>query len=162
MSKRGNRSRLTIRNTALELKKAGASYADIGRALGITGVSAQTLVRTALSQLDRESFDLRGFRRLSLERFDRLLRAVWPKAMEGDCEAARTCAYIERQRNELLGLNAPKQLDIGVAALKIVWSPPPQTERNEGASSASTFDSSVESTSDAPSALPALPAPPTE
>lgn len=143
--KRKNPNTLERTATAIELRKAGASYADIGRTLNISGTQAMVIIRGALSKLaQQESRDARVLRQLSIERFDRLLRAVWPRAMQGDCDAVRTAAYVERQRNELYGLNSPAKVQVeALGALKIVWSEPPKTEQNEGGSAVPTFDSSV-------------------
>lgn len=96
---------------ALELRRAGASYAQIGRVLGYRSTaSAHKAVEVALTMTLREPAE--AVRQLELERLDEAQRAIWPRVRAGDLEAIdRLCKLMDR-RAKLLGLDAPKQVEV--------------------------------------------------
>ena len=102
----------------LELRRAGATYEMIGEQVGYSSASgAAKAVSAALKLMLREPAD--EVRQLELDRLDRLLLAVWSRAIGGpgkpsDDFAIDRCLKIIKQRAELLGLNAPQQHVVGV------------------------------------------------
>ena len=88
---------------ALELRKQGWSYTQIGRQLGITPNRAASLVHKALSKWVSEVAE--DVRLLELQRLDALLSAYWEPALKGDGAAADRVLRIMEQRAKLLGLN---------------------------------------------------------
>lgn len=52
-------------------------------------------------------------------RLERLQAAHWAKAIRGDVQSTITVLRIMKQRADLLGLNAPKELDITLEAAEI-------------------------------------------
>ena len=95
---------------ALELRLSGASYRQIGAALGVSSPVAFQDVKRALRETMQEPAD--EVRRIEIDRLDRLLLAVWPKALTGDTSAVHTALRIMERRAVMLGLDAPKKVDI--------------------------------------------------
>jgi Sigma-70, region 4 len=89
---------------ALELRKGGATLAQVGEALGVSKARASQLLERALGRLPRESGE--EVRRLEVERLDALLMAMWPQAMKGSGWAVGRCLEVMERRARLLGLDA--------------------------------------------------------
>jgi hypothetical protein len=71
---------------ALKLRLSGATYDDIAQQLGYgSAESAWKAVRAGLKRTLQEPAD--QVRQLELDRCDRLLGAIWEKAIAGDGEA---------------------------------------------------------------------------
>lgn len=100
---------------ALELRKAGASYAMIAERLGYENKgSAYRAVMTALDRTLREPAD--ELRELEVARLDALLLALWPQATRGDLGAIDRVLRLMERRAKLLGLDAPTQVNVTQAA----------------------------------------------
>lgn len=96
---------------ALELRKGGVSFPVIAKKLGYKHPSgAYEAVRAALKRTEQEPAD--EVRRIAVERLDRILFAIWQKALDGDYEAIDRVLRIEQRRAKLLGLDAPDKIDI--------------------------------------------------
>ena len=115
-------------NRALELKMAGATHAEIMVALGFRSISG---VHSALERaLERDTSRVGSardeFRKISVARTERLLRALWPQAIGNErvnehglrvgkppdvAVIDRVIKIMERQAR-LLGLDAPTQITI--------------------------------------------------
>jgi hypothetical protein len=96
---------------ALELRKAGVGFEVIAQRLGYRSASgAYYAVMAALKRTQQEPAD--EVRVLALQRLDRLLFAVWQKALSGDLECIDRALKIEARRAKLLGLDAPEKVDI--------------------------------------------------
>lgn len=103
---------------ALRHRLAGKTYEEIARLLGYENRgSAYFAVKAALKRGVREPAE--ELIALTEDRLDRMLNAVWTKALQGDVQAILTVLRIEKQRSDLLGLNAPKEIDITVEARRI-------------------------------------------
>ncbi len=69
---------------ALEMRKAGKTYEQIGAALGVSGPGAYQIVMRVLKQMNAEMADgLPEVSRLEVERLDALLAVAWPLAIGG-------------------------------------------------------------------------------
>lgn len=98
----------------LELKRAGATFDDIARTLGYANSSGawqaykramkRTLVEAGAEEL----------RDAELDRLDRLQRAVWSNAINGDLSAVNTVLKIMQRRAMYLGLDAPARQEIKI------------------------------------------------
>ena len=97
---------------ALELRKAGASYPEIARTLGCALSSAHKSVSAALQKTLQEP--AAEVRQLELDRLDRLMRALWPAAIEGDPNVIDRVLKIMARRAALQGLDVevPKTLNL--------------------------------------------------
>ncbi len=90
---------------ALELRKAGLTYRQIGEQLGITRAGARAAVRRALKRLDEQIGETaREVLQLEMGRLDAIQVAVWPRALKGDYKAVDRVLRIMRLRADLLGL----------------------------------------------------------
>ena len=103
---------------ALELRKAGATYREIGNALGISDVGAAKALRRAIRKLNERTVEQAAVvRRLELERLDRMQLALWNRATDiknPDLKAVDRVLKIMDHRAKLLGLYAPVEANVNV------------------------------------------------
>jgi len=113
MAKQGNRKGARARaaqrrNDALELRKAGASYRQIGQQLGVSHQQAHRDVTKAIRDLAKlGEGNARELRILEAERLDALFLSLWPQARVGDLQVVDRTLRIMARRAKLLGLDAP-------------------------------------------------------
>jgi hypothetical protein len=108
---------------AASLRAAGATFREIGEALGYDPTWVRTLVLRALEESKHESADL--MRTQEGVRLDRLQRAHWPHAVGStapdgvvtppDQKAALVILRVMDRRARLFGLDAPVQVEVEVA-----------------------------------------------
>jgi hypothetical protein len=110
---------------ALALKVSGADYAAIARHMGYANaVAARNSIEQYLAGLVTDS-DLRLQRTIASERIERLLRAVWPKAIAETIKVngkdmvnteqlqyVRTALQLIDRSARLHGLDAPQKLEV--------------------------------------------------
>jgi hypothetical protein len=107
---------------ALELRKGGATFEQIGKTLDVSTATAYSYVMEALKETLREPAD--ELRTLELERIDRLALALWPRAVgeresvdgrivvhPADLRAVDRVVKLMERRAALLGLDAPQKLE---------------------------------------------------
>jgi len=95
---------------ALELRKAGLSFALIAQRVGYSDPSgAYRGIMAALRRTFQEPAD--EVRKLELERLDRLLNGIWSDAESGNKEAIDRALSIMRRRALYLGLDAPSKIE---------------------------------------------------
>lgn len=99
------------RDQAVKLRIQGATFAEIGKLLTppVTESWARRLVVQALESSRPEN--VAQLRKLEQERLDRLIFAVWAKALRGDTQAVLSVLRIMERRAKLLGLDAPMKID---------------------------------------------------
>jgi hypothetical protein len=98
---------------AFELRKGGASYRAIGRALGVSEAQAHRDVMGRLSQLAKlEEGAADDVRKLELERIDGIILGHYGRAQNGDDKAARVVLQAMERRAKLLGLDAPVKQEL--------------------------------------------------
>jgi hypothetical protein len=102
--------RQTRRLRALQLRLAGSSYRQIAAALGTTHPTAIKDVDAMLREYAEEPAE--KVRSAEAARLDRLLLAHWPAAILGNLKATDTVLQIMARRAALLGLDAPRKVDI--------------------------------------------------
>jgi hypothetical protein len=99
---------------ALELKKAGATYAEIGRRLGIQRSGARKAVLRALERTkERIGAGADALRQLESSRLDDLMLACWRDALRGDVAKIKVVLSIMERRARYFGLDSPAGLQIG-------------------------------------------------
>ncbi len=96
---------------ALELSKAGLTYREIAEQLGVNastvhGYVVRTL-RWSVGQAGAEEIFQREVARL-----DSMLRAIWPKVLNGDLHAVDRALRISARRAALYGLDAPTKVHL--------------------------------------------------
>lgn len=92
---------------ACELRRSGATYEQIGRALGKDKNNVRKDVLNAIAAIPREAAE--EVLQLELLRLDGLWLGVWPKAKTGDVQAIRAAVAIMDRRAAYLGLDAPRR-----------------------------------------------------
>ena len=106
---------------ALELRKAGATYQQIGERIGISANQAHLDVRRELQKIAEQASELAtDVRQMELERLDSMHLGLWPEARKGHLGAVDRVLRIMERRASLLGLDAPKQQDIRLETLDVV------------------------------------------
>lgn len=105
-------------NAALELRLAGLRWDEIAEVQGyVSARSAKTAVERALERnlMDRKE-DTDDLRRMAAARYERLLRSVWPKAMNPEGEehliAVTKAESLTDKFVKLHGLAAPTEIAI--------------------------------------------------
>lgn len=98
---------------AFDLRKAGASYRAIGRALGISEAQAHRDVHLVLDGLAKRANESAiHVRNLELSRMDSMLNALWQAIRRGDPTSISTALRVSERRARLLGLDAPAKQEL--------------------------------------------------
>lgn len=95
---------------AIALRTAGATFEQIGNELGMSKVGAYKAFQEGMRQTIQEPAD--EHRRLNYERLQRLLRSVWPAALNGDVKAVGAARDILKDLAKLFGLEAATKHEI--------------------------------------------------
>lgn len=96
---------------AVELRRAGRSYREIARQVGIGVASAHRLVAAAIAEARTTvQEDVVELRALELSRLDGMLGGLWPQARRGNLGAVDRVLKIMERRAKLLGLDAPAKV----------------------------------------------------
>jgi hypothetical protein len=108
MPKRGSKETAAERRIkALDLRKSGATYAAIAKALQISNGQAHADVQHSLFQLNQlEKETVEELRRLELERLDMMTLAIAGDVRRGDLHSIDRMLRIMERRAKLLGLDA--------------------------------------------------------
>jgi hypothetical protein len=114
-SKEVIRARERKANSAIALRRHGASWDEIAEVLGYpTGRMALVAVERALEKELQTEESKKFMRKMAGERLDRMLRAVYPKAIDED--HPEQFAAVDRARaligdhRKLFGLDAPTEM----------------------------------------------------
>lgn len=112
--KRQRHTGMRIRNReavqrALDMRKAGATFQQIGDSLGVSRQRAFAIVTAALEELNQScAATAEHVRRLELERLDAMTAALSDR--QGIPRVADSLLRIMERRARLLGLDAPVQV----------------------------------------------------
>jgi len=96
----------------LELRRAGATYDEIARATGYATPQGAYLAYGRALKRTLTNAGSEELREMELDRLDRLQRAVWPKALNGEYPAVDRVLKIMNQRAQYLGLYAPTKMQV--------------------------------------------------
>jgi hypothetical protein len=106
--------KLQRQQAALELRRMGIGYVEIGNRLGIGKSQAHRLVQAGLedarAQIGAEANELKSE---EISRLDAMLAGLWPDARKGQQGAVDRVLKIMERRAKLLGLDAPLKLAHG-------------------------------------------------
>ena len=95
---------------ALELRKAGASFDQIGKTLGMTRQNAHVLVQKEHELLKAACQETaEELRQMELSRMDEIQLKLWDK--RGDPRVADTLLRLFERRSKLMGLDAPTKVE---------------------------------------------------
>ena len=117
---------------ALELRKRGLNYTQIGEKLGCARSTACRYVLSELENLaDKCREEAVHVRDIELQRLDALYLKAWEAVEEGDLPAIDRCLRIMERRAKLLGLDAAEKIEHSgvVSWMELVKS---ATNTNEG------------------------------
>ena len=90
---------------AIQLRAAGASYREIGQALDIDHTWARRIVLDGLNEA--HSGNVEELRKEQGDRLERMLRGVYPAAVQGDHRSILSVLRILERQARLFGLDAP-------------------------------------------------------
>lgn len=98
---------------AVALRKAGRTYDQIRRALGISKGAAVKAVQRGLFEMREEtSKDAEDLRVMEAARLDEAQAAIWAKVVAGDLAAIDRFTRISQRRAALHGLDAPTRTQV--------------------------------------------------
>src|SRR5262245_42919969 len=102
-------------NAALQMRYAGATWAEIAMGLGYpTPRAALVATEKALERELANADDREKMRKLAGARLERLIRAVWPKAIDPDSPdqmvAVSKAREVIADHRKLFGLDAPTEV----------------------------------------------------
>ena len=98
---------------ALALRIGGATYDQIGQALGMSLEGARKAVKRALERTMEEVKDnAEALRELERQRLERLILSMMPSAQKGNVPAAETVRKLSESLRKLMGLDAPTKTDV--------------------------------------------------
>lgn len=111
-----NRARDRKANAAVQMRIAGASWDEIAEVIGYpSGRDALVATERALEKELRE-LSKDGMRQMAGRRLERLLRGVWPKAIDPDnpeqLPAVGKAREIIADHRKLFGLDAPTEIAV--------------------------------------------------
>lgn len=121
-----------LRDRALELRKRGANYRQIAKALGVSVGRTHTLVQEAIAAIPKEN--AQAVLAIELEKLDLLEASLMPLATKGDYLAAGAIIKVMDRRARYLGLNAPEKRELTgegggpIAFAPVIMIPPERTE----------------------------------
>lgn len=97
---------------ALELRRAGYSYKEIGAQLGISRIGAYQCVMRVLAAYESDiKENVPAVRRLELERCDAMTKALAKRVAKGDVKAILADLRVMDHRAKLTGIYAPTRLE---------------------------------------------------
>ena len=97
---------------ALELRKQGLNYTQIGEELGCNRSTACRYVLSELENLaDKCREEAVHVRDLELQRLDALYLKAWEAVEEGDLPSIDRCLRVQERRAKLLGLDAAEKVE---------------------------------------------------
>ncbi len=111
---KGGRERAAARRlAALELRKGGASYREIGKHLGVSEAQAHRDVCRALEALNKVTeTEAEVVRTLELARLDAMLMPMLRQAKQGNQGAVDRVLRIMERRAKMLGSDKAQKLEV--------------------------------------------------
>lgn len=118
--KRGSKIlRAERKRRAVEMRKAGATYAMIADQLGYkNAASASHLVNQGIKEIVVEP--TQDLRTLQYERLNHMLVVLWPKVTAGNEAAIARALQVMAQMDSIMGTQAPQQVEITETAKVMV------------------------------------------
>jgi hypothetical protein len=108
---------------AVQLRVLGYTHQAIAKELGYSTPSAsyKAVMRELNATARDHSESNEALRTLELKRLDQWLQSITKQAVRGDLTAVNTAVRISESRRNLLGLDAPKQLEARIKVDVISW-----------------------------------------
>jgi hypothetical protein len=115
---------------AIEMRRAGKTYAAIGEALGVTDGRAAQLVSAALEETRKEIAEgAEKLRAMEVERIEEIAAGIYDAAKAGDLRAIDRWVKLRERYARLLGLDLQPGGDDGRAGVVIVTGLPAEVLR---------------------------------
>lgn len=102
---------LERRKRVWDLRRGGASIGEIAKTEAVSYSQIQKDLQNQARMLDTTKL-LQSEMMLSLDRLDVMFKPFYISAQAGDADSARVCLAIMDRRIKLLGLDAPKRIDV--------------------------------------------------
>ncbi|MEU8276479.1 hypothetical protein ACFYOK_36005 [Microbispora bryophytorum] len=95
------------RTKAVQLRLAGLSYAAIKEQLGYAsaGAASKDVTRALREAARAQQESAEELLQIEIDRLDRVMAGLWPKAIAGDTKAAEVVEKLIYRRSTLLGLD---------------------------------------------------------
>ena len=108
---------------AVQLRVLGFTHEAIAKEVGYSTPSAsyKAVMRELNATARDHSESNEALRTLELKRLDQWLQSITTQAVRGDLSAVNTAVRISESRRNLLGLDAPKQLEARIKVDVISW-----------------------------------------
>jgi transposase-like protein len=120
--------------TAMELRRSGATIVAIGKSMGITRKSVWRLLQKGIAQIVEEvKQDALAHKAQELDRLDRIILANWQKALEANPRSAEVVLRAIDARCRILGINAPQKIAPTDPDGREPYTPPERITDNERA-----------------------------
>ena len=123
VSKRQNIALRQRGQQAISLRMAGATVKQIADQLGFANESGA--YKTIMRELEQTAHDMgestEAVRQLELKRLDQMQFPIWPLVIAGDQGALGPALRIQERRANLLGLDAPRQIEARVRIDVMSW-----------------------------------------
>ena len=104
------------RHMALEFRRQGMTFEEIGIEMGISTNSASQIVNRVLRKMAKmDAETVKVLRALELERLDAMQAQIWPEAMSGDLKAIDRILKIMERRAKLAGLDAATKHELAAS-----------------------------------------------
>lgn len=104
------------RSRCVELRKAGHTYEEIAKELGVSNVQAWRDIKKVIKDLnEKTALSAKEVIAIELERLDRMQLSVWPSAIDGNTNAIHAVLKIMERRAKYLGLDTVPVSDQQVA-----------------------------------------------
>ena len=123
VSKRQNIALRQRGQQAISLRMAGATIKQIADQLGYASEAGayKAIMRELEQTAQGMSESTEAVRQLELKRLDQMQFPIWPSVLAGDQGAIGTVLRIQERRANLLGLDAPKQIEARVRIDVMSW-----------------------------------------
>ena len=93
---------------ALRLRRSGATFEGIGKALGVTKQRAYQIVSKYMKDVHEKcAEEAEAMRALEGGRLDDAQKAIWEKVLQGDIQALRAFLLLSARRAKLFGMDSP-------------------------------------------------------
>ena len=101
------------RKVASALLAGSDNFTSIAKELGVSKPTISRDVKAIEEQWRAEAMqDISAAKGRDLKRTDRMIGALWPKALNGNERAAKMVLDLMQHRAKLLGLNAPEKREL--------------------------------------------------
>lgn len=102
----------TLANDCVRLRRTGWSVEHIAKVVQVPIEKVEDFIKDHIATYNPETAE--QLRTLEGQRLDRLQRAVWARAMEGDLKAVDRVLRIINTRCELFGINKPVTQNVNI------------------------------------------------